>query len=190
MKTVTIFNNVLGPVMRGPSSSHTAASYHIGRSVRDIIAGGGKKIKKISISFDERGSYGAVYREQGSDLGFISGLMGWDILDERFRTASESAAAAGADISFTKGRFDGADHPNWVLITAEDSSGHKTEVVGASVGGGSFIIKSVDGWRTGITGDSFCFLVSAPREEAHKISLILGSPEPPQAGGKTDRVFF
>ena len=52
MKQVSIFNNVLGPVMRGPSSSHTAGSYHIGRAARDIL---GETPVDASIEFDERG---------------------------------------------------------------------------------------------------------------------------------------
>jgi L-serine dehydratase len=63
----SIFNDVIGPLTRGPSSSHTAASYFIGSISRDLF---GKKIKSIEIQFDENGSYAQVYKHQNSEYGF------------------------------------------------------------------------------------------------------------------------
>ena len=72
-KIVSIFNDVLGPIMRGPSSSHTAGPYHIGLITRALL---GEEPASVSISFDPGGSFGEVYRLQGSDLGFAAGVMG------------------------------------------------------------------------------------------------------------------
>ena len=72
-KKVSIFNEVLGPVMHGPSSSHTAASYFIGRLIRNLLD---DEPETVTIAFAEGGSYAAVYNQQGSDLGFATGLMG------------------------------------------------------------------------------------------------------------------
>ncbi len=68
----SIFNDVIGPLTRGPSSSHTGASYFIGTLTRNIIA---EEIKSIEILFDEHGSYDKVYKFQNSELAFLAGLM-------------------------------------------------------------------------------------------------------------------
>ena len=98
MKQVSIFNNVLGPVMRGPSSSHTAGSYHIGSLVRSLL---GEEIKEGCITFDADGSYGKMYQEQGSDLAFVSGLC------------SIASAGLPPGVCICDGRFHG--HPLTLL---------------------------------------------------------------------------
>ena len=92
MAFISIFNDVLGPVMRGPSSSHTAGSYRIGRMARSLL---GEEPASAVFTFDPEGSYSKTYKEQGADLGFAAGLMDWAITDERFPQALESAARAG-----------------------------------------------------------------------------------------------
>ncbi|HUV64324.1 MAG TPA: serine dehydratase beta chain, partial [Sedimentisphaerales bacterium] len=76
----SIFNDVIGPVMRGPSSSHCAAALRIGRLARDLVAG---TIKKVVIEFDRHGSLATTHESQGSDMGLFAGLMGWNATDER-----------------------------------------------------------------------------------------------------------
>ena len=93
----SIFNDVLGPVMRGPSSSHTAGPYHIGLLARSLL---GEDPALATIFFDPGGSFAQVYRQQGSDQGFAAGLMGWEITDERFHQALDVAAAQGLTIRF------------------------------------------------------------------------------------------
>jgi iron-sulfur-dependent L-serine dehydratase beta subunit len=66
MKTVSIFNHVLGPVMRGPSSSHTAGAFHIGLMARSILGGAPRR---AVLAFDPSGSYAATYLPQGADRG-------------------------------------------------------------------------------------------------------------------------
>ena len=67
---VSIFNDVLGPVMRGPSSSHTAGSYHIGRVARSLL---GEPPVGAELAFDPDGSYAATFRTQSSDKAFAAG---------------------------------------------------------------------------------------------------------------------
>ena len=81
MRKISILNEVIGPVMHGPSSSHTAASYHIGHLIRNLLD---DEPDSVDIIFSKNGSYAAVYHQQGSDLGFAAGLLGWKIVDERF----------------------------------------------------------------------------------------------------------
>ncbi|MDL2263581.1 L-serine ammonia-lyase, iron-sulfur-dependent, subunit alpha [Synergistaceae bacterium OttesenSCG-928-I11] len=165
MKIVSVFNNVLGPVMRGPSSSHTAASYHIGKLARDIL---GVTPKKVRISFDNGGSYGKVYAEQGADKAFVAGLMDWDLLDDAFHDALSLAAKSGAEISFGNGDFPGADHPNWVAIELEADDGRKTRVIAKSIGGGSVLVTSIDGHGVSLRGDAWVTLLR-PRPGAPEI---------------------
>ncbi len=91
MEFISIFNDVLGPVMRGPSSSHTAGSYRIGRIARSLL---GEEPTQAVFAFDPQGSYAKTYREQGADLGFAAGLLGWEITDDRFPQALEFASRA------------------------------------------------------------------------------------------------
>ncbi len=71
----SIFNDVIGPVMRGPSSSHCAAAVRIGRIVRDLMDG---EIEDVLIEFDPHGSLATTHTSQGSDMGLFAGLLGWE----------------------------------------------------------------------------------------------------------------
>ncbi|GAG39036.1 unnamed protein product, partial [marine sediment metagenome] len=77
---ISIFNDVIGPVMRGPSSSHCAAALRIGRLARDLMDG---DIEEVLVEFDEHGALATTHQSQGSDMGLFGGLMGWDTTDER-----------------------------------------------------------------------------------------------------------
>ena len=115
MKAISIFNEVLGPVMRGPSSSHTAASFRIGRIARELL---GDIPASVRFTFDPDGSYAKVYPQQGSDLAFAAGLLGWSITDERFSQALRLAEDLGVQIDFEIEQLPVADHPNTVKIEA------------------------------------------------------------------------
>lgn len=97
MKTVSVLNDVLGPVMRGPSSSHTAGAYHIGRMARDLL---GQEPKSARFLFDRDGSLAEVYRQQGSNLAFPAGLLRLCITEEAFGRALDLAAERGLEVSF------------------------------------------------------------------------------------------
>ncbi|MDP6459144.1 MAG: hypothetical protein QGF78_07510, partial [Candidatus Bathyarchaeota archaeon] len=132
-KNVSIFNEVLGPVMHGPSSSHTAASYFIGRLIRNLID---DEPETINITFGEGGSYAEVYSQQGSDLGFATGLMGWEITEERFFDALGEARDSGLSITFTVRVLDENDHPNAIEIRGASTGGREIRVIARSIGGG------------------------------------------------------
>jgi len=151
MRAVSILNDVLGPVMRGPSSSHTAGSYHIGRLIRALA---GDEPASAVFIFDPAGSYAATYRQQGVDLALAAGLMGWAITDKRFAQALDRAPALGLKLRFRIAPLEGADHPNTVRAEVRTQTGGRLEVVGKSVGGGSVEITSVDGRPVSLDGRS------------------------------------
>jgi L-serine dehydratase len=143
MKQISIFNHVLGPVMRGPSSSHTAGAYHIASVVRSLLGG---TPRRVACAFDPGGSYAHTYAQQGADRAFAQGLMGTPLTDERFFRALELAPAAGLELRFEVRPLAGADHPNQVEIHAEAEDGRSLELVAASIGGGDFEITRLAGW--------------------------------------------
>jgi L-serine dehydratase len=151
MEFISIFNDVLGPVMRGPSSSHTAGSYHIGRLVRSLL---GEAPARAAFTFDPNGSYAATYRQQGVDLALTAGLLGWPITDERFARALTLARRQGLRTRFEIAPLEGADHPNTVAIEVAAKSGRTLKATARSVGGGMVMVTEVDGRQMMLDGKS------------------------------------
>ena len=157
----SIFNDVLGPVMRGPSSSHTAGSYHIALVVRHLLAAEPSKIK---ISFDRDGSYGKTYVQQGVDQAFVTGLMGWKQTDEIFTVALNTARSQGVEIDFELTTLPQADHPNYVIIKVEGRENQQIKIEARSVGGGTFQIVRVDEAELLLDGKSYVTLLTIDKE--------------------------
>ena len=174
MSFISVFNDVLGPVMRGPSSSHTAGSYRIGRMARSLLDG---EPGSAVFTFDPEGSYARTYKEQGADLGFAAGLMGWPITDERFPRALESAARDGVQIVFKTSPIPGADHPNTVLIELAGREGRRLRALAQSVGGGLVVFREVDGWEVELTGKSHDLLVECEQPIASQVEAMARSGE-------------
>jgi L-serine dehydratase len=151
MNFISILNDVLGPVMRGPSSSHTAGSYHIGRLVRSLL---GEEPVRAGFTFDPDGSYAATYRQQGVDLALTAGLLGWPITDERFARALTLARRQGLRTRFEIATLEGADHPNTVAIEVVSKTGRTLKATARSVGGGMVMVTEVDGRPMMLDGKS------------------------------------
>src|SRR5512135_655035 len=92
---VSIFNDVIGPVMRGPSSSHCAAALRIGRLARDLMDGA---FREVLVEFDRKGSLPTTHDTQGSDMGLFGGLMGWEADDERLPASMQVLRDTGTRI--------------------------------------------------------------------------------------------
>ncbi len=159
----SVFNDVLGPVMRGPSSSHTAGSYHIARVVRDLL---GAEPVAIKITFDPDGSYGKTYVQQGVDQAFVTGLMGWKQTDNVFTVAIDTARKKGVEILFELRSLAEADHPNYAIVEAIAKTGETIIVAAKSVGGGTFKIVNVDGAACLLDGKSYVTLLTVVKEAA------------------------
>ena len=157
---ISIFNDVLGPVMRGPSSSHTAASFHIGTLARGLL---GEPVTEATFAFDAHGSFGQVFRQQASDLAFATGLMGWSITDERFPQALQVAKDQGLRVDFRVTDLPDVDHPNVVDIDMRGQEGARFQARAKSIGGGAVVFTELNGWPVRLTGDAHeVLLVTSP----------------------------
>ena len=150
-----IFNDVIGPVMRGPSSSHTAASWRIARICLDILE---EPLVKAVIDFDKDGAWAPNYLEQGVVMGMDSGLLGLNIDDSRMKNTGALAEEMGVDISYEVNSFP-TDHTNTLRLMLEGKKGKKVKIVAVSIGGGAFEIRQIDNFQVNIRGDYFEILV-------------------------------
>ncbi len=170
MKTVSIFNHVLGPVMRGPSSSHTAGAFHIGSMARSILGG---TPRRAVLSFDPAGSYAATYEPQGADRGFAMGLMGRPLTEESFFTALRDAPSEGMSLQYMVRPLAGADHPNTVDLDLTSADGHPLHLVARSIGGGEVEIIRLDGHTVLFNGSAYEVLVEIAADKAQVAAALL-----------------
>ena len=145
---VSIFNDVIGPVMRGPSSSHCAAALRIGRLARDLMDG---EFTDVLVEFDREGSLPTTHDTQGSDMGLFGGLMGWDAADARLPGSPQALRDTGVRITIET--VDAGDpHPNTYRLTLH--SARETHTVRAiSTGGGMMEVIDLDGFTVSMFGD-------------------------------------
>jgi L-serine dehydratase len=150
----SIFNDVIGPVMRGPSSSHCAASIRIGRICRDLMDA---EFTDILIEFDPNGSLATTHESQGSDMGLFGGFLGWEAYDDRLVTAVDAIKASGILVNIDITDIN-ATHPNTYKLTLKNT--HEThELTAISVGGGMIEIIELDGNKVSMEGDYFETLI-------------------------------
>ena len=155
--------DIIGPVMIGPSSSHTAGG----------IAGTVEELERAEILL--HGSFAKTYKGHGTDKALIAGIMGMKPDDARLRSSFELAEQAGLSFEITTGHLEDA-HPNTAQITlyGEDS---QVSVQGASVGGGNILINRINGMAVEISGQFTTLIVlhrDAPGTIAH-VTELLGS---------------
>lgn len=146
----SIFNDILGPIMTGPSSSHTAGCARIGKMARTLY---GKEIGRAQVVFDARGSYPNTYIGQGSNYGFTGGLLGFLPDDPRLKQAIRIAIELKIKIDFKQADL-GAHHPNQARIDVFDEQDNLAmSVMTYSTGGGMFEIVEMDGFSVSIKGN-------------------------------------
>lgn len=154
----SIFNDVIGPVMRGPSSSHCAAAVRIGRMAHDLMAG---RIERLLLELDAAGSLAHTHTEQGSDTGLFAGLLGWETDDPRLPRAGEELARRGVATEIRVGPY-GDPHPNTYRLTLE-GGGERRTMIALSTGGGMVEVTSIDGVSLSLRGDRHVTLLAADR---------------------------
>jgi L-serine dehydratase len=172
MDFISIFNDILGPVMRGPSSSHTAGSYRIGRIARSLL---GEEPARARFTFDPQGSYAKTYKEQRADLGFAAGLLEWEITDGRFNHALEFAAQAGLELDFSVAPLEKADHPNTVEIQLKGRSGKHLRILAKSVGGGLVKFSQINDWEICLTGKAHDVFVEIDKSASPQVVALIRS---------------
>lgn len=144
----SIFNDVIGPVMRGPSSSHSAASVRIGRMARDLCGG---LPDRVVFEFDTLGSLATTHESQGSDMGLCGGLLGWEAHDPRLAESAAALAAAGATVEYRCLELHDP-HPNTYRMTIV-RAGTTHRMTALSVGGGMIEVVAIDGAKVLLHGD-------------------------------------
>lgn len=133
--------DIVGPVMVGPSSSHTAGAVRIGFVSRKLL---GEPVKKAELLL--YGSFLATGKGHGTDRALIAGLLGMQPDDERVPFSFEEAQNAGMKFSFGEANLKEA-HPNSVVLLLTGESGKEIEIIGASLGGGRMKICKIDGYE-------------------------------------------
>lgn len=157
---VSIFNDVIGPVMRGPSSSHCAAALRIGRLARDLMEG---QIAEVLVEFDRAGSLPATHESQGSDMGLFGGLLGWEPDDARLPESASHLKDAGIGLRIET--IDAGDpHPNTYRLTLRHA-GDTHRLIAISTGGGMMRVIEVDGIPMSMDG-GYCETLVWTRESA------------------------
>ena len=138
--------DIIGPVMVGPSSSHTAGACRIGLFTR-ALAGGQPDQVKVEL----HGSFARTGVGHGTDRAIAGGLLGFQPDDERLRESLELAERAGLALTFANAKLRGEHHPNTARLTATRGVDTVT-VIGSSLGAGRVSITQVDGYPVEITG--------------------------------------
>lgn len=146
MANIGIFD-VLGPIMIGPSSSHTAGAARLGKIARTIV---NKPIKDVT--FLLHGSFKETYKGHGTDRALVAGILGMMPDDERLRDALLIAEKEGLEVHFLPADL-GQVHPNTVKILMKDCDDINWEVLGSSIGGGLVEIYEINGNKVKITGE-------------------------------------
>ncbi len=136
---ISIFEAV-GPVMIGPSSSHTAGAARLARMAAELV---GQPFTHVE--FGLHGSFAKTYRGHGTDVALVAGVMKIKEDDELLKDAFRLAAEQGLTYRFYETELSGA-HENTVCITFSMANGKIREVVGSSVGGGQIKICKIDGF--------------------------------------------
>ena len=157
MQEISLLNSVIGPVMRGPSSSHCAAPYMMAKLVRELSCSNGEVLKKAVVRFDPRGSFAPCYKAQSSDENFAAGLYGAKLTDADYRDIlGRVERGEGFHFAIEVTELDNNNHPNRVdleLTLQTQDGGQRTDLyTGASVGGGMYYIDSMNGEALFLTG--------------------------------------
>lgn len=151
MKYKSVFD-IIGPVMVGPSSSHTAGAARIGRVARKLF---GKEPKRADITF--YGSFAKTYKGHGSDVATVAGILDFDTSDLRLKNSLLIAEKAGMDVNLTTSEVL-TEHPNTARIQLSNGQ-EAIEVVGVSIGGGKIEVLELNGFHLQLGFDSPTLLV-------------------------------
>lgn len=153
MKELSVFD-IIGPIMIGPSSSHTAGALKIARVAKMLAA-----TKIVKVHFKLFGSFARTYHGHGTDRALLAGILGFDTGDYRVRDSFELAAEAGIEYTFEEIDGETDYHPNTVVITITEENGESCTLRGASIGGGEIEIHELNGCAVTFSGKNNAILL-------------------------------
>ena len=146
--------DIIGPVMVGPSSSHTAGALAISAMARTLVGS-----RPVSVTFKLYGSFAHTYSGHGTDRALVAGMLGLSTDDLRIRDSFALAEEAGMNVAIVPLPQAEYEHPNTVDIEAQDAQGKTYAFRGVSIGGGAAKLTHIDGMRVEITGKSNSLVV-------------------------------
>ncbi|MBO0440566.1 L-serine dehydratase, iron-sulfur-dependent, beta subunit [Enterococcus sp. DIV0212c] len=144
--------DIIGPVMIGPSSSHTAGAARIGKIVRSIF---GEQPDTVDIYLYE--SFAKTYRGHGTDIALVGGLLGMEPDDERLADSLKIAHEKDMEVLFVPLK-EKAEHPNSVKLLVSKGD-RKLSVTGISIGGGNIQISELNGFKISLTMGTPTFII-------------------------------
>lgn len=172
MKNYGVFD-ILGPIMIGPSSSHTAGAARLGKIGREIA-----NTSFTGVSFFLHGSFAKTYRGHGTDRALVAGVLGMEPSDERIKDSLSIAKEKGIDIEFIETDL-GYEHPNTVKIVFHYKNKEDYYLIGSSIGGGNILITNLNGINIEFTGNYPTILIKYTDRKGSisRISSILSNED-------------
>ncbi|MDW7674108.1 MAG: L-serine ammonia-lyase, iron-sulfur-dependent subunit beta [Bacillota bacterium] len=166
--------DIIGPVMIGPSSSHTAGAVRIGKIAAIIL---GEPVKRAEIYL--HGSFAETYKGHGTNLALIAGLLGYNTDDQRIKEAMKIAGEKNIEVEFIPTNLGPNNHPNTAKLVLTGVNGGTNTVTGASVGGGNIVISKIDQFKVDISGDYHALIVAHQDRPGSiaKVSALLAEDE-------------
>ena len=146
--------DIIGPVMIGPSSSHTAGAVRLGRVASKLIDN--RPLRRVEITLS--GSFAQTYRGHGTDRALMAGIMGYHSYSPEIRNALEIASQRGIDYVFLKENIKDA-HPNTARIHFVTEDGDEGSMQGASVGGGNILVNQINGMAVRFNGQNHTLII-------------------------------
>lgn len=161
--------DIIGPVMVGPSSSHTAGACRLGLIARNLVGGTPERAR-----IELHGSFARTGEGHGTDKAIAGGLMGFRPDDERIRDALDIAEREGLVFTFEKTTLgdDPAVHPNTVRMTVERGE-RRNVMVGSSLGAGRILVSEVDGFAVEVHGNHHTIVLVA-EDVAGSVARVAG----------------
>lgn len=164
---------VMGPIMVGPSSSHTAGACKIANVAVDIVSEGFNKVE-----FQLHGSFAHTYKGHGTDRALVGGILGFEPDDDRIKTSFEIAEESGLNYIFTTINLGENYHPNSVKIIFSYPDRDEEYVIGSSIGGGAMKIVNINGIAIEFRGEYSTILLEYPEQRgviSYVSSLLTGN---------------
>ncbi len=186
--------DIIGPIMVGPSSSHTAGAVRLGLLARAIL---GTQPERARLGL--HGSFARTGRGHGTDRALVAGLLGMSTSDPRIRESLEIARALGMEVVFHEVDLGEDAHPNSAELALK-AGAQEVRVVGASIGGGMVEIQEIDGYAISFTGEHEALLVAAEDRPGtihtitglflqYNLNIAFSRVERKQRGGEAIQIF-